>query len=157
MLAGLPLGSTQETSDAMEPTNTGRATCVVCLVMVMLALALVFTMARGSRSRSDDQTLMEPEEGDGGRYGTVENPRIPEDEIARPRRARRLEVPPLREQLLRCLSACGEMFGTCLEGSHYERDATLRWRGSEATASARGSIDVTLHQLELHGNSCTST
>ena len=92
---------------------------------------------------------MEPEEEDGGRYGTVENPRIPEDEIARPRRARRLEVPPLREQLLRCLAACGEMFGTSLEGSHYERDATLRWRGSEAAASARGSIDVTLHQLEL--------
>ncbi len=68
VLAGLPLGSTQEISDAMEPTNTGRATCVVILAMVMLALALVFTMARGSRSRSDDQTLMEPEE-DGGRCG----------------------------------------------------------------------------------------
>ena len=53
VLAGLLLGSTQEISDAMEPTNTGQATCVVILVMVMLALALVFTMARGSRSRSD--------------------------------------------------------------------------------------------------------
>lgn len=58
-------------------------------------------------------------------------------------------LPPFREQLLRCLSLTGEMFATIVEGTQYERDAHLRWRGREAADAARGAFGTSLYQLEL--------
>lgn len=92
----------------------------LALLVVMLA---VFC---GNRDESEEAMLTaSPDEVEGGRYGAPDNPRIPPEEMYRPRRPQRLPLPPLREQLLRCLALTGEMFATVMEGSQYERGALL--------------------------------
>ena len=77
------------------------------------------------------------------RYGSVDNPRIPPEEVARP-----FESEPVghRNELLRYIAMAGEFFAVIMEGTQFERDVVRRFPGR---ALPEDTIQVSLHQLEL--------
>ena len=154
VLAGLPMGTSQTVDGGMLDDGTVHWWQVISfLILLGGILTLCFMMSNAGRGRSenyDDEEMEEvliEEDDDEDPYGTVDEPRIPPEEVARPH----LPVPGLRDQLIRCLAMAGEMWATICEGSHYERGAVLRWRGPEAAESARRADKdgTTLFQLEL--------
>ena len=60
------------------------------------------------------------------RYGSVDNPRIPPEEVARP-----CEGEPVghRNELLRYIAMAGEFFAVIMEGTQFERDVVRRFPG----------------------------
>ena len=153
VLASLPMGASHTVDGGMLNDDSVKWWQVISFLILLGAMvAVYFMMSSPGRERNvEEEDEMEDiliEEDDDDRYGTVDEPRIPPEEVARPRR---LAVPALRESLLRCLALTGEMFATIAEGSQYERGAHLRWQGREAAESARraDSDGTTLFQLEL--------
>ena len=60
------------------------------------------------------------------RYGSVDNPRIPPDEVARPFAG---EPVGHRQELLRYIAMTGEFFAVIMEGTQFERDVGRRFPG----------------------------
>ena len=152
VLAGLPMGTSQTIGVGMLDDGTVQWWQVISFLILLGGMVtLCFMMSNAGHGRNADEDEMEEvliEEDDEDPYGTIDEPRIPPEEEARPRH---LPVQGLRDQLLRCLAMAGEMWATICEGSQYERGAVPRWRGREAAESARRADrdGTTLFQLEL--------
>lgn len=106
VLAGLPMGTSQTMDVGMLDDGSVQWWQVISfLILLGGMMTLCFMMSNAGHVRNVDEGEMEEvlveEEDDEDPYGTIDEPRIPPEEVARPRR---LPVPGLRDQLLRCLA-----------------------------------------------------
>ena len=166
-LAGLPVAGSQATGieDDASSSYDWFAWCSAFILLVV-TLSVVLNMARSGSGRdgqqpnedqgalisADDEEHTTSEEerelrarvrSHSDRYGSVDNPRIPPEEVARP-----FEGEPVghRNELLRYIAMAGEFFAVIMEGTQFERDVVRRFPGRTLPED---TIQVSLHQLEL--------
>ena len=168
-LAGLPMAGSQATG-IEDDVSSGYDWSVwfSAFILLVVTLSVVLNMARSGSGRDNQQpsedrgALMAPTDDEehtttseeerelrarvrshSDRYGSVDNPRIPPEEVARP-----YEGEPVghRNELLRYIAMAGEFFAVIMEGTQFERDVVQPFPGR---ALPEETIQVSLHQLEL--------
>ena len=170
-LAGLPMAGSQATG-IVDDASSGYDWLVwfSAFILLVVILSVVLNMARSGSGRDNQQpsedrgalmasaddeehTTTSEEERElrarvrshSDRYGSVDNPRIPPEEVARPYEG---EPVSYRNELLRyiAIAVAGEFFAVIMEGTQFERDVVRRFPGGPLPEE---TIQVSLYQLEL--------
>ena len=138
------------------------------MILLVVILSIVLNMARsgsgqdGQRPNEDRGALIPAADDDehtttseeerelrararshSDRYGSVDNPRIPPEEVARPYEG---EPVGYRNELLQYIAMTGGFFAVIMEGTQYERDVGRRFPGQPLPDE---TTKVSLYQLEL--------
>ena len=153
-LAGLPMAGSHSTGSVDDASSDySWLAWVSACILLMVISSMVLNMARSGSGRDgqvpsedqgalmasgdmddDEHTTTSEEERElrarvrshSERYGSVDNPRIPPDEVARPFAGKPVGH---RQELLRYIAMTGEFFAVIMEGTQFERDIGRRFPG----------------------------